>query len=233
MTDDSRLNELEPYLPSSSEKKQAVMMYMVAGLFLSLWKWEVSPFTHHHIKQAFGWLFSVVLAIFVDLGLVLIWMLFAVISSFILSFFEFIAALITLPILVVWCMWIYQATQWKYIWETEFWNRFFAFFSWLWNWVLTLFDANHYQIIDEERYRAEDQYYPKENKKEETSDATQAPQPTTQNLDDLNSQNQTINTTTSEWKTLDNNQQNVINNQSIWIDLSGHEINNPENQINN
>jgi hypothetical protein len=61
-----------------------------------------------------------------------------------------------------------------------------------------LFDANHYQIIDEERYRAEDQYYPKENKKEETSDATQAPQPTTQNLDDLNSQNQTINTTTSE-----------------------------------
>jgi hypothetical protein len=49
----------------------------------------------------------------------------------------------------------------------------------------------------------------------------------------LNSQNPATNTATSEWKTLDNNQQNVINNQSIWIDLSGHEINNPENQINN
>jgi hypothetical protein len=42
-----------------------------------------------------------------------------------------------------------------------------------------------------------------------------------------------MNFTTSDWKTLDNNQQNVINNQDIWIDLSGHEINNPENQINN
>jgi hypothetical protein len=36
MADDSKLNELEPYLPSSSEKKQAVMMYMVIGLFLSM-----------------------------------------------------------------------------------------------------------------------------------------------------------------------------------------------------
>ena len=52
-------------------------------------------------------------------------------------------------------------------------------------------------------------------------------------LDDLNSQNLSINTATSDWNTLDNNQQNVISNQSIWIDLSGHEINNPENQINN
>ena len=34
-------------------------------------------------------------------------------------------------------------------------------------------------------------------------------------------------------KNLDNDQQISINNQDIWIDLSGHEINNPENQINN
>jgi hypothetical protein len=36
MTVTSKLNELEPYLPSSSEKKQAVMMYMVVGLVLSM-----------------------------------------------------------------------------------------------------------------------------------------------------------------------------------------------------
>ena len=217
MTDDSRLNELEPYLPSSSEKKQAVMMYMVAWLFLSLWKREVSPFTHHHIKQSFGWLVSVVLMIFIDLILILIWMLLSVISWFILSFFEFIAALITLPALVVWGMWIYQATKWKYIRESEFTNKFFAIFSGIGNRVLNLFDANHYQIIDEERYRSENQFYPNNNKKEEKTEATQ--------------ENQTNNATT-DWKTLDNNQQNVINNQNIWIDLSGHEINNPENQIN-
>ena len=128
-------------------------------------------------------------------------------------------------------MCVYQATKWKYIRESEYSNKFFAFFSGIWNWVLNLFDANHYQIIDAERYRAEDQYY--SDKKEEKKDENQAEQPATQNLNDLNSQNQTTNTTTSDWKTLDNNQQNVINNQSIWIDLSGHEINKPENQINN
>ena len=231
MADDSRLNELEPYLPSSSEKKQAVMMYMVVWLVLSLWKREVSPFTHHHIKQSLGWLVSLVLAIFADLILLLIWILFAAVSWLIFSFFSFIAFLITLPILIVWAMWIYQATKWKYIWENEMTNKFFLFFSGIWNWVLNLFDANHYQIIDEERYRAEDQFY--ENKKGEKADNKESDQPTTQNLDDLNSQNQIGDNFNLDWKTLDNNQQNVISNQDIWIDLSGHEINNPENQINN
>ena len=231
MTDDSRLNELEPYLPSSSEKKQAVMMYMVAGLVLSMWKREVSPFTHHHIKQSLGWLVSLVLAIFADIFLIVIWFMFAAISSVIFSFFSFIAFLISCPLLIVGGMWIFQATKWRYIWENEFVNKFFALFSGIGNWVLNLFDANHYQIIDEERYRAENQFY--SNKVEEKIDTTQTQQPATQNLDDLNSQNVSINTATSDWNTLDNNQQNVINNQSIWIDLSGHEINNPENQINN
>jgi hypothetical protein len=124
---------------------------------------------------------------------------------------------------------MYQATRWKYIWESEYTNKFFAIFTGMGNRVLNLFDANHYQIIDGQRYRTEDQYY--SDKKWDKVDATN--KPTTQNLDDLNSQNQTANTTTSDWKTLDNNQQNVINNQDIWIDLSGHEINNPDNQINN
>ena len=232
MADDSRLNELEPYLPSSSEKKQAVMMYMVAGLFLSMWKWEVSPFTHHHIKQAFGWLVSLMLIIFVDVILIVIWFMFAVVSWVILSFFSFIAFMISFPILVVGGMWIFQATKWKYIWENEFTNKFFAFFSGIGNWVLNLFDANHYQIIDEERYRLEDQFYSKKEEKKADNTA-ESSQPATQNLNDLNTQNQQINNTNSDWKTLDNNQQNVINNQDIWIDLSGHEINNPENQVNN
>lgn len=231
MTDNSRLNELEPYLPSSSEKKQAVMMYMVVWLFLSMWKREVSPFTHHHIKQSLGWLVSVILTIFTDFIILMIWVLFAAVSWLIFWFFAWVCVLITIPILWVGVMCVYQATKWLYIWENEYTNKFFAFFSGIWNWVLNLFDANHYQIIDGERYRAEDQYY--SNKKEEKKDENQAEQPATQNLNDLNSQNQTANTATSDWKTLDNNQQNVINNQSIWIDLSGHEINKPENQINN
>ena len=223
MTDNSKLNELEPYLPSRNKKKQAVMMYMVAWLILSMWKREVSPFTHHHIKQSLGWLVSLMLIIFADVILIIIWFMFAAISWVIFSFFSFIAFMISLPILVVGWMWIFQATKWRYIWENEFVNKFFALFSGIGNWVLNLFDANHYQIIDEERYRAENQFYPKAEKKEEKTDES----------NQSSTQNQAVNNTNSDWKTLDNNQQNVINNQDIWIDLSGHEINNPENQINN
>ena len=223
MTDNSRLNELEPYLPSSSERKQAVMMYMVVWLTLSMWKREVSPFTHHHIKQSLGWLVSLMLVIFADVALIVLWFMFAAISWVIFSFFSFIAFMISLPILVVGGMWIFQATKWRYIWENEFTNKFFALFSGIGNWVLNLFDANHYQIIDEERYRAENQFYSKPEKKEEKSDES----------NQSASQNQTMDNVNSDWKTLDNNQQNVISNQDIWIDLSGHEINNPENQINN
>ena len=233
MTDDSKLNELEPYLPSSSEKKQAVTMYMVAWLILSMWKREVSPFTHHHIKQSLGWLFSVILVIFLDFILFMIWILFSALSWLLFWFFAWTALIFTIPILAVGFMCIYQATKWKYIWENEYTNKFFALFSGLGNRVLNLFDANHYQIIDEQRYRAEDQYYWNSKKEEKTNTTQTEQQPSTQNLNDLNSQDQTANNLNSDWKTLDNNQQNVINNQSIWIDLSGLEINNPENQINN
>lgn len=233
MADNSRLNDLEPYIPSSSEKKQAVMMYMVVWLTLSMWKWEVSPFTHHHIKQSLGWLVSLILTIFADFIFLLIWVLFTAVSWLFFWFFAWVALLITVPILGVGCMCVYQATKWKYIRESEYSNKFFAFFSGIWNWVLNLFDANHYEIIDEQRYRSEEQYYGKGETKQTTEASNDTNQVIAQNINDLNTQNQTVNTTTSDWKTLDNNQQNTINNQNIWIDLSGHEINKPENQINN
>ena len=224
------LNELEPYLPSSSEKKQAVMMYMAVGLVLSMWKWEVSPYTHHHLKQSLGWLVFLMLTIFADLALIVLWA--------ILSFFLWLAVLITIPALTIWAMWIYQAQQGKYIRENEVVNKFFLFFSWIGNWTLNLFDANHYQIIDAERYRTEEQFYAKPSKeeKDEKSDSSQTNN-TTENsqstqgetwssvIDSLDIQNHEINNETVDVKNLDNDQQISINNQDIWIDLSGHEIN--------
>ena len=223
------LNELEPYLPSSSEKKQAVMMYMAVGLVLSMWKWEVSPYTHHHLKQSLGWLVFLVLTIFADLVLA--------VFSIILSFFGWLAVLITIPALTIGAMWIYQAQQGKYIWESEAINKFFLFFSWIGNWTLNLFDANHYQIIDAGRYRTEDQYYEKPSKEEKKNEGTSQTNNTTENpqstqgetwnsaVDSLNIQNHEINNETVDAKNLDNDQQISINNQDIWIDLSGHEIN--------
>lgn len=239
MTDNSRLSELEPYIPSSSEKKQAVMMYMVAGLILSMWKREVSPFTHHHIKQSLWWLVSLVLIVFADFLLFMIWVLFAAVSWLIFSFFAWVAFLITLPIIIVGIMWIHQATKWKYVWENEHTNKFFALFSGIANRVLNLFDANHYRVIDAERYRAEDQFYAKPNKEEkvensESSQTSDANANIAQNqgenwnsaVDSLDIQNHEINNETIEAKNLDNDQQISINNQDIWVDLSSHEINN-------
>ena len=118
-------------------------------------------------------------------------------------------------------------------------NKFFAFFSGIGNWVLNLFDANHYQIIDAERYRAEDQFYTKPSKEEKAensesaqtnnanvnSDQNQGEKPNS-TIDSLDIQNHEINNESLETKTLDNDQQISINDQNIWVDLSGHEINN-------
>ena len=226
MINDSRLSELEPYLPSSSEKKQAVMMYMVVWLVLSMWKREISPYTHHHLKQSLGWLVFLMFIIFFDLVLVVLWL--------ILSFFLWLAVLITIPTLIVGCMWIYQATKWKYIWEGEMINKFFMLFSGVWNWVLNLFDSNHYQIIDWERYRSEDQFYSKQQNKEISVDEWNDKNINNSNSTvsdwniskyDLDIQNHEINKEMINSNKLDNEQKISISDWDIWIDLSNHEIN--------
>ena len=42
------------YIPGSSEKKRASMMYLFFGIFVSLSKKEFSPFELYHLKQAIG-----------------------------------------------------------------------------------------------------------------------------------------------------------------------------------
>ena len=39
------------YIPGSSEKKRASMMYLFFGIFVSLSKKEFSPFELYHLKQ--------------------------------------------------------------------------------------------------------------------------------------------------------------------------------------
>jgi hypothetical protein len=63
---DSLTPSFNSYLPSSSEKKQAVLMYLFVGLLLSLQQQDVSPYMYHHIKQAMGWVVLLVLVIFLD-----------------------------------------------------------------------------------------------------------------------------------------------------------------------
>lgn len=142
MTDTLTDNTWEVYVPSSSEKKQAVLMYMFVGLLLSMGKQEVSPYTYHHLKQAMGRLVLLVAIVFLDVILVLLGMF--------LSLFSRLAVIITLPVLVIGILCVKQARDGKYHWNSQGALRFFWFFAGLGTWVLNLFDANHYQTFEQE-----------------------------------------------------------------------------------
>ena len=117
MTENLTPNAWENYVPSSSEKKQAVLMYMMVGLLLSMGKQEVSPYTYHHIKQSMGWVVLLVCVIFLDVALVILGMIFGL--------FSWLALIITLPVLVVGVVCIKQARDGKYTWDSTGSVKFF------------------------------------------------------------------------------------------------------------
>ncbi|MDR0283013.1 MAG: hypothetical protein LBI53_07185 [Candidatus Peribacteria bacterium] len=106
MTDLPSMNSLDTqYIPSSSEKKQAVLMYMMVGLLLSTGKKEVSPYTYHHIKQSMGWIVLLVSVIFLDVVLIIFGMF--------IGLFNRLALLITLPVLLIGILCMKQARDGK------------------------------------------------------------------------------------------------------------------------
>lgn len=125
------------YIPSSAEKKQAVLMYLFVWLLLSLQQQEVSPYMHHHIKQAFGWVVLLVLVIFLDVILFIFGAIFG-------AFFSVLAGIVTIPVLVLGILCAKQARDGQYQRDENWATQFFGAFSGLWSWVLNLFDADHY-----------------------------------------------------------------------------------------
>jgi hypothetical protein len=133
-------NNEEIYLPSSSEKKQACLMYFFVGLLLSMGKTEVSPYTYHHIKQAMGWIILLILCVFLDVALFILGAVFG-------KFFSILGLLITLPVLILGIVCVSQARKGEYKWQSDSSLKFFGIFSGLGVWILNLFDSNHYQIV--------------------------------------------------------------------------------------
>ena len=133
------INE-EVYIPSSSEKKQAILMYMFVGLLLSMGKNEVSPYTYHHIKQSMLWLVLFILSVFLVIILLIFWAVFWM-------FFSIIGLLIIIPVFALWIVCMKQAWDGEYLRNSEGALKFFGIFSWLGVWILNLFDSNHYQVM--------------------------------------------------------------------------------------
>lgn len=110
------------YIPGSSEKKRASMMYLFFGIFVSLSKKEFSPFEFYHLKQAIGlWtlLLPIVLISFIP---IIKW-----IGIFVLAILVWILAASFV-----------NAFNWKYFDDSK--NVAFTLPAGIWGWFLDLFE---------------------------------------------------------------------------------------------
>lgn len=110
------------YIPGSSEKKRASMMYLFFGILVSLSKKEFNPFELYHLKQAIGlWtlLLPMVLISFVP---VLKWI-----------------SIIVLVVLLAILSWSFaNAFNWKYFDDSK--NVALTLPAGIWGWFLDLFE---------------------------------------------------------------------------------------------
>lgn len=115
------------YVPSSLEKKRAILMYLFFGIMIFVGKKEMSIFEYFHLRQALWW--SVLFVLFLILGLVL----------FFLPVIKYIWLLVILVIVFVWILFVLDAWKWKYsvIWGEK---APLALFKWVWEWIINLFE---------------------------------------------------------------------------------------------
>ena len=114
------------YMPSSSEKKRAVLMYLFIGIVVYLSKKDVNVFEYYHLKQATGRR---------------ILFLFTLVVSIVLLFIpviKILAALLLIVFIAAWGIWIKQARDWFY----DYWSKtnILSLFSWVGNRFLNLFE---------------------------------------------------------------------------------------------
>ena len=110
------------YIPGSSEKKRASMMYLFFGIFVSLSKKEFSPFEFYHLKQAIG-LWTLLLPI--------------VLISFI-PIIKWIGIFVLAILMWVLAASFVNAINWKYFDDSK--NVALTLPAGIWGWFLDLFE---------------------------------------------------------------------------------------------
>lgn len=110
------------YIPGSSEKKRASMMYLFFGIFVSLSKKEFNPFELYHLKQAIG-LWTLLLPI--------------VLISFI-PIIKWIWVFVLAILLWILAASFVNAFNWKYFDDSK--NAAFTLPAGIWGWFLDLFE---------------------------------------------------------------------------------------------
>lgn len=145
------------YVPSSSEKKRAVMMYLFFGIMVYLTKKQVNSFEYYHLKQS-SWRRILFLLILV--------------FDVVLLFLPIIKYLWLIPLIVfivAWILNVKQAWDWKYFVERK--DSLLAIFSWVWWWFIELFelDVNVDKKFDSEISAINDFEIPSENTNSQVS----------------------------------------------------------------
>lgn len=116
------------YIPSSSEKKRAIMMYLFFGIMVSITKKDISSFEYYHLKQASG---RRILFLFV--------LIFDVVLLY-LPFLKYLWIVPFLILLIAWIINVKRARNWKYFIDKR--DSLFDIFSWIGNWFIDLFEIS-------------------------------------------------------------------------------------------
>lgn len=115
------------YVPSSLEKKRAILMYLFFGIMIFIGRKEMSIFEYFHLRQALWW--SVLFILFLILSLVL----------FFLPVIRYLWLLIILIIVFMWILFVLDA--WKGRYNVIWWEKSpLALFIWIGEWIINLFE---------------------------------------------------------------------------------------------
>ena len=118
--------DVTKYVPSSSDKKRAVMMYLFLGVMVWLSKKNINSFEYYHMKQATGRWILFLLILVLDV---------------VLLFIPVIKYLWLIPLIVMIVAWgisVKQSRDGKYFIDKK--DSPLALFSWVWGWFLDLFE---------------------------------------------------------------------------------------------
>lgn len=132
------MNELEKlieeeYVPTSTERKRAVMMYFVIWILIWINVKKLSKYELFHLKQAIG--FRIIFLIY----FIITFFFFVVSMAFI--FFMLIPLIFFIFIMIVFYIFLKQALSGFYVINKD--RIFLPFFYYLWNWVYELFLENN------------------------------------------------------------------------------------------
>lgn len=116
------------YVPSSSDKKRAIMMYLFFGIMVSMSNKNLNVFEKYHLRQAIGrWIIFLLVLVF---DVVLLF----------LPIIKYIALLPLILLLAIWVFSVKQSRDWKY--HINHSISFISLFSSVGTWFMDLFDVS-------------------------------------------------------------------------------------------